>query len=56
MCDEKLPTLLLTDDTRMNQLEGFLLSIFLVNYNMYTIGSGTDAVSRHNSKVGCFRV
>lgn len=56
MCDEKLPTLVLTEDTRMTQLEGFLLSIFLVKYNVYTIGSGTNAVSRHNPKVGCFRV
>lgn len=56
MCDEKLPTLVLTEDTRMTQLEGFLLSIFLVKYNVYTIGSGTNTVSRHNPKVGCFRV
>lgn len=56
MCDEKLPTLVLTEDTRMTQLEGFLLSIFLVKYNVCTIGSGTNAVSRHNPKVGCFRV
>lgn len=55
-CAEKLPTLVLTEDTRMNQLEGFLLSIFLIKYNVYTLGSGTDAVSRHNPKVGCFRV
>lgn len=56
MCDEKLPTLVLTEDTRMTQLEGFLLSIFLVKYNVYIIGSGTNAVSRHNPKVACFRV
>lgn len=51
MCDGKLPTLALTEGTRMSQLP-----IFLVKYNEYTISSGTDAVSRHNPKVGCFRV